>query len=402
MKILKMSFSAAVGLVTVLPFQNCSGTFRSADSESQKNTKIEMPVDVTSVAIPQPPTPAPSNSQPAPTAQPPAPTPTAQPAAPASSPAPATPSTSQPAPPKPVLNRDVASINLQEYIPRDTKISTDYYMFNGPRVANYSFYPGNSDFYKAYNFYQDLQKPGDLVIWQKTGFGFSAGAPAEGCVLTWGMLWFGSKDKSITETGDLLPADKCGGNLGIFSYRHSVNQTLNSGIVWSDVDGVSSKGTYRDYLTAHNGQLTGHRAYNWTALLGVYDSYTLDYGLDASGKLVRGAGKTYKNVALIYFLHGVAGGGLKEIKCPTDPTWEGSPFYRHVDGYSSYASLYFLAPGKGIIQEVFLFNETDSYFGPDLNCRGFALGRTANLKESDPSLFNPLLFVRYGEPTRAK
>lgn len=305
------------------------------------------------------------------------------------------PQTSQPVQAS-VLNRNIPSINLQDYFPRNARITTDFRIFNGFKSVTYSFYPGNSDFYTVYNYYQNIQKPGSLLIWQKNGY--SAGAPEGGCLATYGMLWLGSSDKSITEVGDWYPTNKCGGGFGAFSYRERYNANVNTGIVWSDVDGLTPTGTYRSYQTAFNGQTMGTWAYNWTGLMGVYDTYTMPYGLDSSGKFVSGAGKTYKNVAMIYFLHGIAGPGIKENFCTPDSSWQGAGLYRHVAGYSSYASLYLLAPGEGIIQEFFLFNETDNYFGPDLTCRGYALGKSANASTSDGSFLNPLVYITYGTP----
>lgn len=276
-------------------------------------------------------------------------------------------------------------IDLQQYFPKSyAKIR--FVKWSGEFSQEYRFSPGDSFFQTIYNDHQTLNTPGSLLVWEKRANDGSAGPDQldGNCLETYGMLWMGA-DKSITEVGDWFSmAHQCKPSL-VFGYRDA-RTDQNGGLRWSGPGGLSTSGITSVVWPKIQGFAGGPLnssswlAYSYSALVGVLPTFTLDYGRDESGKWVKGAGRTYQNVAQIVFWHGVKDTGdpsFKTPNCATDPTWPYRNWYHSKPGFKSYAFLFYLAPGEGPVRMDFLFNETDNYFPPEMTCKGLALGNSA-------------------------
>ena len=292
-----------------------------------------------------------------------------------------------------------AAINLQDYIPPNFTKTVKYAKWTGDLSQVYRFFPGTTDFYSLYGSVQSRNTPGSLLIWEKRSNNPAAGAslPLGNCINTYGMLWMGT-DKSISEVGDWMPQiGQCTPSIA-FGYRdHYTN--LNGGLSWSGSGGLSTDGVTDVVWPKSQSrpgsamQENGWVAYNHTKLLSVLPTFTPDYGRNAAGQWVKGAGKTYRNVAQILFLHGVRDTrdpSFANVSCPVDPGSPYSKWYFPVSGFKSYASLYNLAPQEGIIQMTFLFNETDNYWPKSFQCKGYAFSKaTATETSADAWSYAP-------------
>jgi hypothetical protein len=274
----------------------------------------------------------------------------------------------------------ITSVDLRDYFPK-TSTTKLHRRRSGSYYSRYTVFPADADFQTLYDTYQRPTPPlpGKLMVWQKAYYNAEIQPPQQPFVATYAQLFFGD-DKSITEAGDYLVE---GASSVAFGYRRNGQAT---GLLWSGAGGlvVNKPARIAEIFTAKQDSagayLTSEFAvYSHVELIDVIPAFSPKYGLRA-GDWVEGGGKTYTNVAHIIFHHGVRNPGQTTFKrCPlTMPLDAYSEHYRSEPNYNSYASDYYLAPGLGLVQEGFLYNEQNSYFDAkdmpgSADCTGSAL-----------------------------
>jgi hypothetical protein len=271
----------------------------------------------------------------------------------------------------------VRSIDLRSYFP-STSTTRSHCKRDGSFYARYTVLPADANFQTAYDAYLRPipPKPGALFVWQKAYYNAQIQPPKDPFVATYAMLFFGT-DQSVTEAGDYLSNGD--GTFSVFGYRDAVSQP--SGLLWSGQGGLRVDAPARivDLNTGRQDAAGAFQVGDYVVyshiVLDVLPAFTPKYG-NAGGTGWRlGGAKTYKNVAHLIFHHGVRNPGQTTFtRCPSpSPADAYTALYRSEPGYNSYASDYYLAPGLGIIQEGFLYNEQNSYFGANTDCTGLAL-----------------------------
>jgi hypothetical protein len=264
-------------------------------------------------------------------------------------------------------------VDLRPYFPNMQTVST-YRHADGSFYARYTYFPATADFQRLYQSVFDQKKSGNLYVWAK-GYG------APDCVKTYAQLFLGD-DKSFTEVGDYLANDDCHPSIA-FGYRRGAS---NEGLVWSASGGIPRPGqsgtaaqtfhlpVFRQNNAGDPYQGTDALAWNHTSVVEVLPTYQPPYGR-RDGVWGAGLAKVYQNVVRLVFFHGTKVPGQRELPaCTTDPTWPYAQFYYSFPGYHSYASEYYLAEGKWIVQEALLYIEDGSFWGIG-DCIGLSLDK---------------------------
>jgi hypothetical protein len=194
-------------------------------------------------------------------------------------------------------------------------------------------------------------------------------------------FWHFGDDGSIVEAGsyanpDMRPADGCEIPAGGSSYWDYTTGQL-SGLGMSG-PGLLTKGIPHKNFNVTNSSpalvAAGNhkfKLFSDSRLINVYPRFQPAYGRSAQGVWAKGNGKIYENVAHIIFYHG---GEPHPMQITTsDKLYACSNVqslnpdaskYVNFPGYNAYASEYYLAPGKGVIQTSFLYSESDAFQGP--------------------------------------
>jgi hypothetical protein len=277
---------------------------------------------------------------------------------------------------------NIREVDLRSYFPAGSS-TRSHRRYDSSYYARYTTFPASPDFQRLYDLYftPTPATPGNLFVWQKAYYSATSQPPAEPCVATYAHLFFGA-DKSITEAGDYLSSAPCTPSI-VFGYQKA---SVAAGLLWSGAGGlvvgaparaidieVAQRATGADPYQVQ----PGYRAYSHVELLEVLPTFSPRYGNAGGGAWRKGGAKTYTNVARIVFHHGVRVPNQTIFKrcAPPASVDEYTRLYRSEPQYDSYASEYYLAPGVGIVQEGFVYNEHNEYFGAGTiaDCTGAAL-----------------------------
>ncbi len=278
--------------------------------------------------------------------------------------------------PRATLADTTSPIDLRLYFPKEA-LTTAHRRADASSYSTYSYFPANDAFQSMYGSLFTLGNPGDLYVWSK---GYNAG-----CVTTYAQLFLG-EDKSFTEVGDYLANDQCKPSVAL-GYGNYLSG--NDGLAWSAPGGLPRPGgtgtTAEKYgLSVRRQNLAGDAylsagalAWNQTRIVEVLPSYQPPYGR-SQGVWGAGLAKTYSNVVRLVLYHGTYVPKQKAIaSCKVDPSWAYSRFYYSLSGYHTYASEYYVAEGKWIIQESTLYIEDGGYWGLS-DCIGLSLDKRAD------------------------
>ncbi len=270
-------------------------------------------------------------------------------------------------------------VDLRRYFPSEYTQNISRHA-DGSLYSDYRFYRATpalgSSFLELYQSLFNLFKPGAPHVWEKR-----YGAAHDTCIATYAQLFMGD-DLSVTEAGDWYAADGCRPDVA-FGYG-TPDGLANSGLAWSAAGGLSK--TQPGFATElnlkrqldsggefHNYGPDGYRAWNKTVMVETLATFTPEFGRSITGQWGPGLAKTYINVIRIVLYHGTRQPGQTPISCAgnIDPAWPAGAQYLNYPGYHSYASEFYMAPGKGIIQEAFLYTENGTYWNLP-NCVGLS------------------------------
>jgi hypothetical protein len=294
------------------------------------------------------------------------------------------------------------SVDLRTYFP-SAPATTHTRLADGTPFADYTMRPAANGplpntmmtSEELYTKYLDIKVPGAVYVWEKT---YGAATP------TMAHLRFGD-DKSVTEVGDWFATDGAHPDVA-FGYSDPGFQHPD-GLAWSAAGGlrtplsdpgdpvpaeaqkfglgiqrqVTPADPYADYGPA------GFSAWNYNHVVETLTSFTPAYGRSSGGQWGAGNAKTYKNVLHVVFYHGTHVPGHTDYSCASEAKAANpglAAYYLHLDGYHTYASEYYFALGKGLIQETFLYTEDGSYWKQG-NC-SFGLLFSPNADATNPSI----------------
>ncbi len=272
------------------------------------------------------------------------------------------------------------SIDFRKYWPNEyTSVVARKY--DGTFYSDYRFYPltggklvrGTNiigeDFYKTYF---DLKKPGYPYQWEKR-YG-----EARTMTPTIAFIFMGD-DLSVTEVGDFYGVD---GATPSVAFGYSTNSTaiIPSGLLWSGIGGLKTassntaltipKTSLIENLVIARQQkkltepyaLGDAQAWSELVVMETLPTYTPPYGRSATGVWGKGNGREYKDVIRVILYHGTRLPGHNDFTCASSVKPEYASLYRTKPGYHTYAMEFYFAPGKGRIQEAFLYTEDGSYW----------------------------------------
>ncbi|HQF24311.1 MAG TPA: hypothetical protein PK140_05015 [Polyangiaceae bacterium] len=269
----------------------------------------------------------------------------------------------------------IEPIDLRQYFPSTTTVVRTRH-HDGVLYGTYTYFPASADFVFLYDHFFSLGISGDLFVWGK-GYG------TEGCTATYAHLFLGD-DGSFTEVGDYLATDQCHPSVA-FGYG-AAQTSANDGLAWAAAGGLPLPGGNGQPAVKEGLRIraqnqpgapyldTPARAWNRTVVVERLPTFRPAHGRSPQGDWGKNLGKTYDDVLRVVFYHGTWQPHQEDIVCPTDDAWAYSGLYEHHAGYHSYASELYLAPGRWIIQETFLFTESGSYWGMP-NCVGLSLDK---------------------------
>lgn len=284
-------------------------------------------------------------------------------------------------------NEDLSPIDLRDYFPRQ-KVTTKLRKATGNLHASFTYLPAPEHFIEHYKMRFDLQKSGELFIWAKA-------YPTANCTTTYAHLFFGD-DRSVTEVGGYhvrKGEDRCSPDAKRFSlgYMNHLNSVAD-GLAWAAEGGLKQPGGFGKIASKFNLRILsdwtpdspyvdhGATAWNYTGLVKVLPTFQPTYGRSPEGIWGEGLGKTYSDVLRVILWHGTR--SPKHIQLPKctmdaqwDPTWPYARFYLSLETYHTYASEFYIAKGKWIIQQTLLYIEDASYWPSLQNCDGYSIDK---------------------------
>ncbi len=267
-------------------------------------------------------------------------------------------------------------VDLRPYFP---VASNTYLLSNETLQIQYNFFLADSNFANLYNTYFNLYKTGGRqLVWQKVIATKNSTSP--NCTVTYGQLHIGGgSDQSVVEVGDwingsatLNPDGSCPNQFHAFGYQNTQSFSLPAtGLNWSGSSGLNASigGAYQQgYIFANHNQDPSNQ-YVWSTqlefsdpvLVERIDNWSPDYGRNARGQWQYRPGTNYSNVVRMIFYHGTSNGGGAP-PCPVDSTNPWSKYYRHLNGFGTYAIEQYMDQYHGILQVTVLYDET-GFFG---------------------------------------
>ncbi len=277
-------------------------------------------------------------------------------------------------------------IDLRPYFP---DVTNTYRLSNGTAQVKCDFYFSHDDgddddndgdqntcFWRLYQSHFNLQKPGDLLIWEKIFASDPTNAPeALNCTATYAHLYLGkNNDRSVIEVGEWLNSNgmprasdgTCKDRFLPLGFQHSTTFSLPAtGLNWSGPNGLDT--TYSSFQSSFvfGNQETyiyaNRQAYSTPGLVEVLPHWSPAWGRK-DGEWTTNHDNVYDDVVRMVFYHGVKGEG-PDIECQgLDADNPYSSYYLHVPGYRTYALELFLDTQHGIVQETVLFSESE-FFG---------------------------------------
>ena len=266
-----------------------------------------------------------------------------------------------------------APVDLRSYFP----VATNTYRLareDGFVGIRYNFFVATSDFQNLYNTYFNLNKPGQLLIWQKV-VSAPPGSQNLNCTVTYGHLYTGGgSDHSVVEVGDwlngnaqVLPDGTCPNQFYAFGYQPSQTFALPAtGINWSGANGLTSSigSSYQQGFIFANANQDPNNSYvsstqmefSDPVLIEVLSTWQAPWGRNGGSPNGWGSpGQTYTNVVRMILYHGTTGSNTCQGQF--DPTNPWQVYFRHYSGFQTYAQELYMDQQHGILQFRVLYDE---------------------------------------------
>lgn len=260
------------------------------------------------------------------------------------------------------------AVDLRDYFPDNNIVILN--RADGTNHARYTFQKEPSGFTNLYNTFHNLGLSGYHYLWRKEYWDGSQWVKAVDQIL------FFADNGAVYETGGWKPSGS--GNI-VVGYRKKSNTSVNSGLIWSPVGGLTETPALNELRIIQQASpgaaysLTSRSAYSKVGLVEVIDEYTPKYG-KLGGTWGEGNGQTYEDVIRIVMYHGTDNQSPVRCGAVSPVAAFDDVYYQSFSNYNSYGIDLYLAPGVGIIGESTAFIEDATFWGGSIpNCSGDAM-----------------------------
>lgn len=306
-------------------------------------------------------------------------------------------------------NERIKSIDLQQYFPKQYK-EFRYRRADGYVTGAFRFYEVSGQELEGWYLAKgNLNNQGRTFVKEQLyNFTSSFDIPInQMCRVEYDFWRFGS-DLSIVEAASYSDHTRGGGSAtgncvskpGDGGGYVKLSDQTPSGLFYSGPGGLTTDGFQQfDLTNSLPGASPVYPVFSYSRLEAFYPSWSPAYGLNDKGEWTKGAGKVFKNVALITFWHGVKDVldleghpgclGVRSDDRGLDPANPRAAYYVRIPGYETYASQFYLAPDVGIIQAEMLYMESKKWANGAYDCSGGIMGKSFQ-KAQD-------IYTNYGE-----